>query len=451
MKRAFALAALASLGSIAPPALAIPSFARKYATSCATCHTVYPKLTPFGEGFRRNAFRFPGVDSDYVKQDTVPLTPGGATTLPAVPPLAFGFNGQAILHPDNASSGGKADNGTGVSLQNLIAEAHLWAGGSFNDHTTFFGEVTSTSDGTVDLEHAQVYLADLFGIRNLANLRVGRGFSNVTSFGPHSSYVADALVPSMAVTALNGATSASWNVDDHYNGLELSGVVASGRVDYNVGWNAGTNVDVRNSEDVYGHVGFKLGGMRLDGEGASNTNAERPWEETALTLDAFAYHSFSGVNFPDPSGGPTPIFLQDTANVIGGGVRAQWGSLELSSGVYFEHHKRAAVDGTGADALTQYNELSYVVQPWLVPAVRVEYLSLSPDVGARVSTLRLMPGIASAVYPNVKLTLVADLESASGAPPAGWGPVGGLVAPTDITASQSLELEAVVLGVAFAF
>ena len=27
---------------------AIPAFARKYGTSCLTCHSVYPRLTPFG-------------------------------------------------------------------------------------------------------------------------------------------------------------------------------------------------------------------------------------------------------------------------------------------------------------------------------------------------------------------------------------------------------------------
>src|SRR5512136_2316799 len=54
-------------------ALAVPAFARKYGTSCLTCHVVYPKLTPFGEAFRRNGYRFPGVDGDFVKQEAVAL------------------------------------------------------------------------------------------------------------------------------------------------------------------------------------------------------------------------------------------------------------------------------------------------------------------------------------------------------------------------------------------
>lgn len=40
-------------------AAAVPSFSRKYQTSCLTCHTVYPVLNPFGEAFRRNGYRMP--------------------------------------------------------------------------------------------------------------------------------------------------------------------------------------------------------------------------------------------------------------------------------------------------------------------------------------------------------------------------------------------------------
>ena len=39
---------------------AIPAFARKYKTSCATCHNGFPKLNAFGEAFRRNGYQFPG-------------------------------------------------------------------------------------------------------------------------------------------------------------------------------------------------------------------------------------------------------------------------------------------------------------------------------------------------------------------------------------------------------
>lgn len=455
MRHVFATVLFASVLSVAQPAGAIPAFARKYGTSCQTCHTVYPKLTPFGEAFRRNGFRFPGVDSDYVKQDTVTLSPKAAgsepTTLTAIPPLAFGFNGQAVFHPDKNSSGAAADNHVQANLGGLVEEAHVWTGGTLTDKVSYFGEVTLSKDG-VDVEHAQVYFNDLAGPAHAINVRAGRGFSNVSSFGPHSSFLADALLPPSGVAALNGASAGGWNVGDHYTGVEVSGVLA-GRANYNLGWNAGNSVDLRPSEDVYGHLGYKIGGMRLDGEGESATNAARPWEETALTLDAFAYHALSSAAFGDAG------VVLDTINTVGGSVRAQWGSLELNAGLYLENHKRAEPGLTGATYLAQYDELSYIVFPWLVPAVRFEYSKLSPDAACvageaacpSVSDWRLWPGVALLPYPNLKVVVTAMFESASGAPPGGWGAAGGFAAPASPTASSGTEFQNVQVFAAFAF
>ena len=458
MKRIVAIAVAALAAGLTTPAHAIPSFARKYGTSCTTCHTVYPKLTPFGEAFRRNSFRFPGVDSDYTKQETIPLTPkkgddDSTYGIVAIPPLSFGFNGSAVVHPDKNSSGGRADNGASFLTNNLVAEGHLWAGGAFSDTTTYFGEVTFASSGSITVEHAQVYASDLFGPKYAVNVRAGRGFSTLTSFGPHSSYLSDQIMPSSGVTALNGAGS-TWNVFDHFNGVEVNGVLA-GRFDYSAGINAGSGFDTRSSENYYGHIGTKLGGMRLDGEGASSVkDAMRPWEEQAITLDAWIYRSFNSANFPNPDTTQTgSVVILDSATVVGGNIRAQYNSLELNGGVYLESHNHAASDGSGAKLIAPYGELSYVVHPWFVPAVRFEYTSLTPDVGDRLYNMRILPGVAAAVRPNIKLTLVADLESSNGTPAGGWGTVGGVAvpSPTATDTKVGLEFESLTLGAAFAF
>jgi hypothetical protein len=36
----------------APPAQALPSFARQTGQPCGTCHTSFPSLTPFGRRFK---------------------------------------------------------------------------------------------------------------------------------------------------------------------------------------------------------------------------------------------------------------------------------------------------------------------------------------------------------------------------------------------------------------
>ena len=454
MIRSLALAAAGAVALAALPASAIPSFARKYGTSCTTCHTVYPKLTPFGEGFRRNGFRFPGVDSDYAKQDVVTTkakTPGSEPEwVSAIPPLSAGFNGQAVFHLDKNTSHAVADQGVRANLNELAAEGHVWAGGTFSDKVSYFAELTVTPGGA-DLEHAQVYFNDLAGPAHAVNVRVGKGFSNVSTFGPHSSVLADALLPPTGLTALNGAGAGAWNVGDHYNGVEVSGVLG-GQFNYNLGWNTGTSADLRSAEDFYGHVGYKLGGMRLDGEGKSDAPADRPWEETAVTLDLFGYHSYGSVRFGEQ-------LQMNTGTTVGGGIRAQWGSLELNSGLMLENHKHAEPGYTSASLLTQYNELSYIVFPWLVPAIRFEYSSVSYDAAcllsdgttpcASASDWRLWPGVALLPYPNIKVVISAMFESASGAPLGGsWGAAGGYgPAPS----GSGVEFQNIQVATAFAF
>jgi hypothetical protein len=410
--------------AIATPASAIPSFARKYATSCLTCHTVYPKLTPFGEAFRRNGYRFPGIDSDKIKADQVQLGQEAnkktfpATVWPAaIPtavPLSVGANGSAFINPKK-SSAGLANNGAAVQLQGLASEAHLWAGASLDDTITTWAEVTF-ADGGADVEHAQVLFNDLVGPAHAINLVVGHGFPNVSQFGPHSSYLADALIPAVPVTGIYQGDADPWSLADNYTGLEVNGVVA-GRVDYALGLNAGKNTGPVATDNVYGHLGFKLGGLSLDGESSAGAaDALHPWAEDALGVYAFGYQ----VN--TRFGGGAPVY-SDVANVVGLGARGQLGSGELNLGWFNQAHKRGGDAGGKVTAQVLYAELSYVVYPWLIPAVRVERVSLKPSGGSRVSDLHIAPGVAIAIRPNLKLVAVINFESASGFPSVDGSPV----------------------------
>jgi hypothetical protein len=479
---------LGAILAIARPSAAIPAFARKYGTSCQTCHTIFPKLNPFGEAFRRNGYRFPGVDGDFVKQEPIPLGqeaykktfpnsvwPG---TLPPSVPVSLGFLGALTLHPDKNSSAAIADNNSNFTIKDLIAEAHIWTGGSFDDTVTFFGEVTFATGANPEIEHALVLFNDLGGPHFL-NLRVGKSFSTLTSFGGHSSYVADTFLPPLGVTGFFGSTSDTWHVMGEFPGVEVAGVVA-GRFDYSVGFNAGNDFNVRNSQSVYAHIGVKIGGLRLDGEGGGASNSEKPWAENALTLDTFGYRTGSNYQpFVPPlangmpgtapvdncatKGGTSPC-LDDIVYAFGGNLRGQLGSLELNAGAYFEDHLHATSDNFGAKALTQFDELSYVVFPWFVPAVRLEYSRITPNGGisgrAAIDDLRFIPGIAALVRPNIRLTLVGQFEHAVGAlPPGGsWGnangfanPVAPATAPANFVPKIDWEVESLSMGLWVAF
>ncbi len=418
--------------SVPGAANAIPAFARKYETSCLTCHTVYPKLTPFGEAFRRNGYRFPGVDSDYVKQGTVALGqeankktfpnsvwPG---SLPISAPIAIGVNGQALAYPQKKATTPRENNDVRFSLDDLVKEGHLWAGASLDDSITVWAELT-LGGGAADVEHAQLLLNDLVGPRHAVNLVVGRGFPTLTSFGPHSSYLGDSLITVAPITGMYGLSADSFTLVDNYNGAELTGVFG-GRFDWSAGVAAGKNSfgGRANSENAYAHVGYKLGGMRLDGEGSKGpANALKPWAEDAVTVDGFGYHSHEVLGGTDTS---LTTAAGDTSRTFGAAVRGQLGSAELNLGAYFQRHEHGAptpAELTSVRADVQWAELSYVVFPWMVPAVRVERIGLRPTGAPNVADVHLMPGIAFLIRANVKAVLVGNIEFTKGFPTDGSG------------------------------
>ncbi len=67
------LAAWLSILTLAEPARAIPVFARKYRTSCITCHAGFPKLNSVGEAFRRHGYQFPADEEILVKDEPIPM------------------------------------------------------------------------------------------------------------------------------------------------------------------------------------------------------------------------------------------------------------------------------------------------------------------------------------------------------------------------------------------
>ncbi len=447
MPRTFAVArVIAWVGALllATPAHAIPPFARKYGTACQTCHTVYPKLNAFGEAFRRRGYRFPGVDSDAVKHEAVPLGHEGVAgvfpgatwpgTLPAEAPLGVSVDGRVVAHSRRGA----------LDAQELVGELHLWAGGSLDDRTTFFGQATATAAGAVSLENAEVHFNDLFGARRPVHLVVGKAVATLSSFGPHSSYLADTALPAVAVTTLLGGTSDGFRLVDAAPGVEVNGLLAD-RFTWSAGAASGVSVDLRPRENAWVHVGVLGGSFAADpAEGGA-----AGWADSSWAVDAFAVHARS--RFTSSSG----AVIDDTASVAGAALRLQLKAVELNAGAFVDSHDHAQGDvmtdsgltRPGALVVAQYDELSWTVFPWLVPVVRVEYLRTLADGRAPAWDLRVVPGVAVLLRQNLKLVLAAVFETAVGAPPGGWGSAGGLATPTAPGGAVGFQNEAILLNV----
>ncbi len=473
-----------------PEAGAVPSFSRKYHTSCQTCHTVYPALNAFGEAFRRDGYRFPSkdgsVDSDSEKGTPIELGqeqykkmfPNSVwpdKILEAVP-LSIWFNGSITANmPDSAALAGAGNTFTWAGLE---GEMHIFGAGAFNDNLTYFTQLTLDTGGGVDIETAYLLWNDIVGPSHLLNIWVGRLFApQLTSYGLHSSFLSDTVMPGIGVAGLYNPSAADVFVlgQGHTDGVEVNGIAAH-RIGYSLGWVASSNasgLSMPNAEDVYAHVGFKLGGMALDGEGPSGTttaNTARPWEENSLSLDLFGYHGLTRLDNGTgtvPGGTPAAVAQDDRFNALGGLIHAQLGSLVFMAGLQFERHERpypgtpatpnpagnpfpGVPDFTAATAVVQYDEVNYLVWPWFVPGVRVEYTHASVEGGPDAQLMRIIPGIALLPRPNIRVIVAGDLEWGSNLPPVGaWDSAGGLVSPEVGKSKFEAETITATVGVAF--
>jgi hypothetical protein len=473
-------------------AYAVPSFARKYQTSCQTCHTVYPVLNPFGEAFRRNGYRFPSqndsVDSDAVKSPMIALGQEEYTkTFPnsvwpdkivEAVPLSLWLNGSVPINlPDSAA---KQAAGNTFTWSGIEAELHLFVAGAFNDTLTYMTQLTLESDfgsppGSFDIESAYLLWNDVVGPRHAFNVWVGRLWApQLTSFGLHTSYLNDTVMPAVSAAGLYNPSASFTLGHGHTDGVELNGIIGH-RFDYALGWvasSSGVSGSVPNAEDVYAHVGIKSGGVALDGEGKYGPNVPdptKPWAEKAITLDLFAYHGLTRMDNGTGvavNGTPTPTGQDDRFNAAGVVAHGQWDSLVVMAGAQVERHDRpylgsaattlgtSAVPGvpdlTNATAIMQYDEIEYIVWPWFVPGVRVEYTQATVENGADAQLLRVVPGIAMLVRPNIKFTLTGDLEWGKNLPPVGdWSTSGAGVVSTATGSKFEAEQINGTFGVAF--
>ncbi len=469
-------------------AQAVPSFARKYQTSCQTCHTIYPTLNPFGEAFRRDGYRFPSqngsVDSDSVKANAIPLGQEEyERTFPdsvwpdkiaEAVPLSVMVNGTIPINlPDSAA---RAQAGNTFTWAGLAAEVHLFGAGAFNDTLTYMTQLTFADGGGLDLETGYLLWNDIVGPRHLVNLWVGRLFApQLTSFGLHSAYLSDTVLPAVSVAGLYNPSASFTLGSGHTDGAELNGIAAH-RFNYALGWVASSNssgLSLPNAEDVYAHVGIKSGGVALDGEGKYGPNVadpRKPWAEKSITFDLFAYHGITRFdNGTGLAGGaaPAPVQQDDRFNAAGGVVHGQWVSLLVTAGLQFERHDRpyagspapspspigASVPGqptlVSGSAIVQYDEIDYVVWPWFVPGVRAEYTRASVESAADAQLLRIIPGVAMLVRPNIKVLLTGDFEWGQNLPPVGtWTAAGGAVAPNQTSKFEAEQINAT-LAVAY--
>ena len=368
-------------------AWAIPAFARKYKTSCQTCHVAFPQATPFGEAFRLNGYRFPsGGDVDAAKVEEIELGAEGykkvwpeavwPTTLTWVPPISIFMAGEATYTPNT-----RVLDRPGTSFNDLNGHSEIMAGGTLGESFSYFVEfefATSPENGDDVLTEgagAEIAVERTFVIyrpleKPLLNFKIGLfepGISNVAA--------ARRLTRSTYLLTKEGRPGQNnFSTDDANRGIEAFGVTGSGRLLYNLGVIEGNRdaPTALSEKDVYLRLAYKLGGLRLDGE-VEDTKAlmsnPRPWAEQSVT---FSVAGLTGTaNVDDGADG-----IRDPFNMLVADAKVIFDDASITVGGNIRSDKSAEVVAAGtADRVNSSNifvEAQYVVFPWFIPIARYE-------------------------------------------------------------------------------
>lgn len=408
MQRASAIVAgllvFLAIVACARPAAAIPAFARRYETSCSTCHTQFPNLNQFGEAFRRNGYQFPsGADAELMKQKPMTLVSEARrelfphsdwpTDLARFPPLALRLDGYVPVYPDARTrpAGEQA-----LSFDRMFGQATLLLGARAGDHVAVFGSIALLSDAVVQFQRGFIVFSDLVG-RGLLTVRVGQFEPQVFSFssyrriaGPEYLILKDALAP------------ASFALEPFVRGVNVSGI-AGGRFGWDAAWAQGVEAAAYGGEtlrqaprDGYAHVFTRIGGMRLDGvdpEGAALT--EPPVEAASVDLGAFVYAGEHSVDTDDDPATPPE---DDRVTKVGGDVLARLGDFSVLLASAYERH---SFQTTPLQTRTQgLGEITWRFFPWMAGVVRAE-----AQAGSAGTVRRLVPMLS--VHPRINLKLQA--------------------------------------------
>jgi hypothetical protein len=423
-------------------ALAVPAFARKYQTSCQTCHILFPKLNAFGEAFRLRGYRMPGETEEMVKEPPVSLgAPAYKKLWPhsvwpgeisSSVPLAVNVK----LADVNTSSLG--DDGSVSSIENDLQfpqEVNLFAAGTLGEHVSYLGEVTfgESPDATVsvELEHAHMQFDSPFGREDLFHFRLGKYAPNVVDGFQEMWLSTDAGIDSLFnynPIGLNGGTGLGADAVSP-NPISIPtlvrGIEAYGMIRHRALWVAGVangigpsasdtsgRFDGNNAKDAYARFDYKFGGMGLDGDtGGEPYVPEKNWRDNSLRLGVFTYRGDgSHIDFPlMMNADATSQNIQDV-HFLRTGIYARVFFQDLNVfGTYVHGTDSLSMFAPQSAALLStiepawhawFTQADYVIYPWLQAGFRYE--TVTPADRSVMSLRTAVCNVSALVRANVK-------------------------------------------------
>ena len=431
-----------------PRASAIPAFSRKYQTSCSTCHNNYPELNDFGEAFKKNGFKFPKDDDQFVKEPPVLLGakaqkeafPGAVFPgeIPGSLPIAFRYSGNFnwnAKQPQPLQAAGFVPQ-TDLFVPNTFT---IISAGSFGQNLAFWIDNDISTGGTGaggGLGDGYLRYNDIgrfFHLpTNSLNVRFGQfeldlPFSQARSIYPSAfdAYSETAMAPISTTPGVFFTTNNPFMLGTPQRGIEFGGYPNNGNFTWSVAFVDGTNstyggtsITARNTKDVYVRVSQKFN-LERDPESRNAVQAAGPTgprDHSSIRIGAFYYYGDNQLNY----GGSQFSFL-GTINEpfyrAGGDVRFKYRKLELFGVGLVGHDNDHSVDTTlstptftHAPAVTYtggFAGSNYWIYPWLIAYMRYDFVNSPTDFANGISQYRtrnrFSPGFQVLVRANIKL------------------------------------------------
>lgn len=421
-------------------ASAIPAFARKYQTSCSTCHIAYPVLNAFGKAFKANGYRMPGGDEKFIKDQPVSMGAPGwkkvfprslwPSDIPGSSVASFWLSTQYKVNP-SAKINNEFDG---------LNELYILGAGTLGESFSFFAELEIIDGGTVptafgaalpraflQYNHPSHKFNVTYGLfepraeltsTRLRLMRISDFLSN--RYGMPVTGNSFSLAPNQRGFEVWG------NVEGRgkKGGLEWfagvvngrdagtpAGAAAYGAADFNQRLQAAlnasgrTNTESNSNKDFYLGANYKIGGMGVLGGGAIETLKQADnYVDNSVTAGAFYYRGKAPTLIHE-AGKEVLKTDGNTFHRVGAKVDASIGKGNILAGVQLNRDKIKNVS-RNFDEVISLVEARYVLFPWLIPAVRFE--NLNPNFGK--SFYRVTAHSSIMIRANVRLSIEGVLS-----------------------------------------
>lgn len=368
---------------------AIPTFSRKYQTSCSTCHYAFPMLNAFGEAFKNNGYRYPGGDENYRKEEAVSLGSEGykrvwpdaiwPADLPATSPVSILAVGRI-----NYNAVGE------VKWEFEIPhELEILYSGTIGEDFSFFGEVEVENEGN-EIEIAYPFALQ-YDNSPAFHIRVGMVQADPT---PNHTRLTRNNYNIASFKSRNG-----WRFRDENIGIEFWGAANSagerGGFTYRLGVVNGQGIsDVNKEKDFYGRLTYKIGGLgEIGGTEGSASETSEFYIDNSVTLGAFFYKGTASKDGSD-----------DEDFTVFGGDADLWYERFIANAALMLMNSDIPLKAE-RKSLVYYLQGNYVIYPWLIGYARYEWEDKDTDSDVVEPVNSIIPGITVMARANIKFIL----------------------------------------------